>query len=634
MPQFLQYSLDSAICLAVLLLPYLIWFRKTTFHQWNRFYLLGAVLFSLSAPLVNIQIATETVVMPNLEKKLSFFEEMPQMKEQIPMGEPLPSDEITAYKQPEQSETSSLEQVTPHWDWAVVSLFVYVAGLLVFGSMFLFRLAKLSRLIRKAEKHREDGFVLVHLSGKQVFSFFSFVFLDKHRYKEKERATLLHHEQVHIQQKHSLDVLVLEILQVVFWFNPLYRIYRKFLQQEHEYFVDATTSKEIGQPQYAQLLLTLATTKQPVLGHAFAYIPIKHRIFKLFQKPSTTMERSRFFIALPIALSLFLVFSCSFDELEGIKDDSSSIGTQVKSVQAYFTDEQSALKQEVNVGSMELNEDGSIADLEMKAHPVFGNNVPSNIRNDNSWYFRTDFFKTIRKRSNLPVDFFAKNSQWLFAGDIDIREPYIETLLYAPYGRELIMLKRQLLSEEAGFDVTDISSKDANGYYFSGNRFRDTKPFTTEQSIVRELEVNGKGQLLLWKETDELDYVWGKQKAKDELLDSILRKEIVRFHKVVKSIELRYSPEDLVKELVSSLSMDAEFNGEKSGPHLLVTGILKFIHGEQDKIKEVLIFKGDNTIRRKYRFHYNEAGYCIKKECINRGGSVEFSVRFEYDFFD
>ena len=313
MVHFFQYSLESAICLAVLLLPYLVWFKKTTFHQWNRFYLLGAVLFSLSAPLLNIEIATEANPIPDLTKNLYFFEEIPQVKEQFPMEEPLPSDEITPYEQPGQLEISSLDQATSQWDWMEISLIVYVAGLLVFGSLFLFRLTKLFRLIRKAEKHREDGFVSVHLSGKQVFSFFSYIFLDKHRYKEKERATLLHHEQVHIQQWHSLDVLALEILQVVFWFNPLYRFYRKFLQQEHEYFVDATTSKEIGQPQYAQLLLSLATTKQPVLGHAFAYIPIKHRIFKLFQKPSTTMERSKFLVVLPFIFVLSIVFSCRFD---------------------------------------------------------------------------------------------------------------------------------------------------------------------------------------------------------------------------------------------------------------------------------------------------------------------------------
>jgi len=74
--------------------------------------------------------------------------------------------------------------------------------------------------------------------------------------------------------------------------------------------------------------------------------------------------------------------------------------------------------------------------------------------------------------------------------------------------------------------------------------------------------------------------------------------------------------------------------GWKKGPNLYIKGILQFVNNEQGRISEVSILRNRDSLLRKYRFHYNEAGFCTKKECINREGNVEFSVRFEYDFYD
>jgi len=566
--QFFNYSIISAICLAVMLLPYLLWFRKMTFHQWNRFYLLGTIFFSLSAPLVNIEIKTAaTPEIVKLKEDFRLFEETPN---NLPIikTENIPSrtDDITAYKQPEIDVFTSESTSTP-WEIQDFLLLIYLLGFSGFLGMFLHRLAKLFKLIARGNKTQKQGFTSIHLQGKQVFSFFHFVFFDHNRYNENERQTLIKHEKVHIQQRHCLDILFVEILHVIFWFNPLFHLYKKFLQQEHEYLVDAISSKGIGKPQYAQMLLTFATPRPPLVGHAFAYIPIKHRIFKLFQKPSTTMDKSKFLIVLPLILTLFFTFSCSFDELEEIKDATIPTGEKVSNVKAFFVDEYATIKQEVAVGSMQLNEDGTIGNLEMKAHPVFGVSVPSNLREDPSKYLHASFFETIIKESGLPKDFYTKNAQWLFAGDIDIQGLYLGTILYAPYGKRLIETKRNYLSQEVGLDISDISNRGSNTFYFTAKKTRYTRQKPSEQSSRRKLEINDEGQIMLWVESYQVDNSWLNDKAFDSKFDPIIKKRLLNYQWRHDFIEVNYSLEGKLKDLVSGAYMTTEIDDRmEKGP--------------------------------------------------------------------
>jgi len=114
---FFQYSLESAFCLAVLLLPYLAWFRKTTFYQWNRFYLLGAVSFSLLAPLVNIEIGTTTSKVPQLTETLSFFQGVHMLSSQTSSKGQLPIDTKTTSHTPSKIDTLEAVEQTTSWNW-------------------------------------------------------------------------------------------------------------------------------------------------------------------------------------------------------------------------------------------------------------------------------------------------------------------------------------------------------------------------------------------------------------------------------------------------------------------------------------------------------------------------------------
>jgi hypothetical protein len=625
MPSFFQYSLASAICLAILLLPYLLWFRKTTFHQWNRLYLLGSVFFALSAPLLNITIKTDAAPqVAQLTNDLQIFKEVPELTKPL-MGteeNTLSEKGITAYKQ-SQADAISPQVKAKKWDLAEWILLVYASGAMVYGGMFLYRLAKLFRLIIHGDKEKGQGFTSIHLPGKQVFSFFHFVFFDHDRYHENEKQTLLKHEQAHIQQWHSLDVLCLEVLQVVFWFDPLFRIYKKILQQEHEYFVDAMTSNGTGKAQYAKMLLNLATTKQPLLGHAFAYIPIKHRIFKLFQKPSTVMEKSKFLISLPFVLSLFLVFSCSVDGLEEGEERIMANTGKVKMVQAYFIDEWSFPNQEVNIASIEIDEDGTIANLDIKGHPVFGGNIPnSSIRKGYLEMIREGLLDPSIHNGALPTDFISRNAQLILAGDINIRGNYLLNILYHAHGEALFNVEKYI-SQDYGYEITELESRDKL-YRFSGSMSKYKQRLFTK----KEIKLNDAGQVINSVNYDKI--VNRRSPIRRGSSRNVLENESSSM------IEMKYSEVGLLQEINTRSSTEVVLSdGTKiDGPDYLPQGSLLFFYDERSNLEGLHIINASDILLRKYRFYYNEAGYCTKKECINREGDVEFSVRFDYEFYD
>jgi len=630
---FLQYSIESAICLAVILLPYLLWFRKMTFYQWNRFYLLGAIFFSLSAPLVNIEIKTTSKPeIVKLKEDFRLFQETPNNKSII-KTENIPSrtDDITAYKQPEIDVFTSESTSTP-WEIQDFLLLIYLLGFSGFLGMFLHRLAKLFKLIARGNKTQKQGFTSIHLQGKQVFSFFHFVFFDHNRYNENERQTLIKHEKVHIQQWHSLDLLCLEILLVVYWYNPLFHFYKKHLQQEHEYFVDATTSKEIGQPKYAQMLLTLAAPRQPLVGHAFAYIPIKHRIFKLFQKPSTTMDKSKFIIVLPFLMILFLAISCSFDELEEKPNEEIIKNQTVRKVKAYFTDEYKGLRNEQLMMEVDFEENGAIIkDADSHYSLIWKDRLPKRSFPAYLPYYVNENFKYSHHyvHSNyinrIDSDFYTKRIQHFIIQDPDFNK--LELLLFYKNISDLVALDKVYLSNFVDYQFYD-SNIDSN--IFTSYFAKRAEEYGTSLVNVK-IEYGENGLPIFWEKEK-------KFRPNMQVLNTSNLTEHEKLSYISKStryvFEMKYNGQNLLSKLTySSLSTFESFLEGAQRDSGRSVKEMHLSYNPSGLIHEIEIYNSEEIFLRKYRFHYNEAGYCTKKECINREGSVEFSVRFAYEFY-
>lgn len=272
---FTEYLVRSTLVFAAFFLPYQLLFHRQTFFQWQRFYLLSVAFLSLLLPLLPSP-AAEQAVKGSL---------LPVYVTQFVTGD-FPAEQHS---------------------YAFVLPLLYFSGLLFFTGAFIFRLAKLLRMIRSAERNEDGTYQLASENAKQAFSFFGYLFLPAGIDPEIRRTMLLH-ERVHIRQKHSFDLLFFELLQLLFWFNPLYRVARNQLSATHEFIADEQACGD-DPVHYKQVLVAhVLGLPRTELIHAFSEPGnLKKRIMMLNKNKTAGRARWSYLLAFPlIALALSL----------------------------------------------------------------------------------------------------------------------------------------------------------------------------------------------------------------------------------------------------------------------------------------------------------------------------------------
>ncbi|KAA9353737.1 M56 family metallopeptidase [Larkinella humicola] len=269
----LEYLLKANLFLILFYACYWIWLRKHTFFRLNRAYLIVAVLLSLTLPLVELPAdAAETLPVP-----------------------------VVAFSLPVVIQTA--EQPTGP-DWETIAYWVYG---LVAGALFLRLLVQITgvgRLIKRSEQHDLDEYTLVLPADERVptFSFFRYLVLCR-RDAQTANTPIVAHELVHIRQRHSFDVLLLEIVQLFFWMNPVLILYKQTLQQVHEFLADAQAEDK---HEYATFLIDYAFGVQPntLTNGFFKPSLLKERIKMLQRRATSRWALGKYMLVLPLLLSL------------------------------------------------------------------------------------------------------------------------------------------------------------------------------------------------------------------------------------------------------------------------------------------------------------------------------------------
>jgi len=162
-------------------------------------------------------------------------------------------------------------------------------------------LRRLQSIVRKAKKTRENGITLIEIeNSKMAFSFFNFLFIDP---ELDQKTTILKHEMVHIKQKHSLDILLFELIQISSWFNPITYLIKNDIKLIHEYLADeVTTNKDIAKYEYAMFLIqnSYGNQKVSLTNHFFNSSLLKNRISMLNQTKSAKWARLKLLFIIPI----------------------------------------------------------------------------------------------------------------------------------------------------------------------------------------------------------------------------------------------------------------------------------------------------------------------------------------------
>jgi hypothetical protein len=297
---YFLYLVEVSFCLAVFALLYRLLFANLTYFSWNRWYLVASIAVSLGLPLVSFPALT------------AYLFATPALNQE-PLLLRLNWQQLGAAAASATPPTTPIDGL--HWTLAGL-LAVYGMGMLHRLQGLVRNLWWLRRLARRHPRTNQGAFWLVELSARQMpaFSFGRHVFLSPLHasLSSAEREQLLQHELVHVRQRHTLDILLLESVGVLLWFNPTMYYLRNQLKAVHEYLADAAVAREAGSVSgYGQLLLKLSAQPFPLsLVHAFSTKQIVQRITMLTTPSSRPMQKLRFLLALPLAAGAWLATAC------------------------------------------------------------------------------------------------------------------------------------------------------------------------------------------------------------------------------------------------------------------------------------------------------------------------------------
>lgn len=270
---------------AVMSAYYLLFLRDKTFHHYNRFYLLGTMVLSLLLPLLKVEYFTiET-----------------------------DSRILLLLNQFNQNSVQEVENSFNFWDF----------GTLILGIVSFFLLAKLTlglvkihQLKKEFPKESIEGITFYNTNLHDApFSFFRNLFWKKSILINSDLGKqILKHEMVHIEQKHSFDKLFVQIIQSLFWFNPIFYFIKKEITLIHEYLADKKAVKNADTRAFAQMLLA-SNFSGNVLPATSPFLSsnLKKRLKMLTQK-NTKYSYARRILALPI------LFGVSFALLVNAKN--------------------------------------------------------------------------------------------------------------------------------------------------------------------------------------------------------------------------------------------------------------------------------------------------------------------------
>jgi len=302
MNDLFSYSIESAVCLTVLTLFYYFFLRKETFFGINRFFLLFSLLYSLVIPFLNINYGYNT---PATAEAGSVLNAAIQNVETIKNGVIRLDPVIIS------AEKSG-------WNIALSEfiIYAYLLGVFFHLVLFLIRFGKLFQTIRNAEKQRDGKYCYLKIPDHydQVYSFFRFIFVGKGKQYQKEYKEILEHEKSHVKFYHSIDLVLVELLIVLQWFNPFIYLLRKMVVENHEYQADSSVvGSSANKGNYLKLILNHVLNNQYFkMTSAFSYSLSKKRLKMLTKvKSSNKLSIAKIIAVVPIALILFFFFACS-----------------------------------------------------------------------------------------------------------------------------------------------------------------------------------------------------------------------------------------------------------------------------------------------------------------------------------
>ena len=157
----------------------------------------------------------------------------------------------------------------------------------------------------------------------KMIKFFNYIFYNPSLFEPNELHSVLEHEKVHARQFHTLDILLLEVLKIFFWFNPVLWFYKSAVKQNLEYLADHFAIANAGDKKsYQYLMLKQAVEIQEyTLANSFYNSLIKKRIVMLNKSKSKQVKLVKYALLIPIVFGILIYTSSA--QVDSAKLDTS-----------------------------------------------------------------------------------------------------------------------------------------------------------------------------------------------------------------------------------------------------------------------------------------------------------------------
>lgn len=291
MPFLFQYLIKFSISLSVLYIFYYLVLRPLTFYQWNRFYLVCYSLLSFVIPFINI---TEWLTEKNIGDSY--------LINSIPAVDKLTSRSFNSSHEAENMLSAIL-------NWNFVGL-LFLTGTSIMLIRIVYQYFSLRALKRRAVLLKTGDFEFYDVNSPITpFSFANAIFINSRLHTEEEFHRIMEHEFVHVKQKHTVDIVMAELVCIINWFNPFAWLIRKAIRQNLEFIADKNVlDGGIDPRRYQYLLLKVMGLHQYSITNNFSFSSLKKRIIMMNKMKTAKVHLVKFLFVLPLLTVMLLAF--------------------------------------------------------------------------------------------------------------------------------------------------------------------------------------------------------------------------------------------------------------------------------------------------------------------------------------
>ena len=286
------YLLKVNVGIALFYAFYKLFCQRDTFFRWRRISLLAFIIIAFLYPLVDIQQWVQS--QPTISEMGAYYANWFMLEE---------------------IEIFATRNTTEIPDAVNIITYIYYIGVVLFSLRFIIQLCSIIRMRFMGKVEELEGHHIISMPTEvSPFSFFQWIFIHKPSLKEDSQQEILTHEQTHVEQGHSFDVIISELANIICWFNPFMRLLKSEIRLNLEYLADKKVTDSLQQDTkvYQYHLLGLASQKNKTgLYNNFNVSHLKRRIIMMNKKRTRMTGYLKYALFAPLAIALLLVSNIS-----------------------------------------------------------------------------------------------------------------------------------------------------------------------------------------------------------------------------------------------------------------------------------------------------------------------------------